>query len=311
MADWLRKVATSPWLLRLRHGFIPLALVFLAYSAYRASDHLLPLLAIVSVPHLLLACFLWGITQWIGPLISLAMARILDVRLGYRELALISVLRLPAKYLPGGIWQSVARFAAYKRLAIRNSDSMTILIAEHVFALGTSIALGTSLLLSAIDSINVLRIAAALLALSIIGLLLSSAWLLFNQSRALGALLSIFKLTLSSCMFWLLAAASFCVYWIAIFGNATTDFRLIGSSYLLSWAAGFVVIFSPQGLGVFEWVAAHLMPSAQSLSVVVTAVAGFRMITIIGDLLAWSLGVVLSRCWNHNRDPDSRDHPSR
>lgn len=300
---WLRNVATSPWLPRLRHGFIPLALAFLAYSAYRASDSLLPLLTTVSVPHLLLASLLWGLAQWTGPLASLAMARILDLRLGYRELALISVLRLPAKYLPGGIWQSVARFAAYQRLAIKNSDSMTILIVEHVFALGTSIALGAAVLMSATHAVNTSRIAAGLLVLAIIGLLLASTWLRYKQHHAQRTLHWILKLSLSTCLFWMLAAASFCVYWIAVFGNDGADLRLVGSSYLLSWAAGFVVIFSPQGLGVFEWVAAHLMPSAHSLSVVVTAVAGFRMITIIGDLSAWALGLVVSHC--RNRAPES------
>lgn len=299
MIAWLRQVATSPWLRRLRQGFIPLALAFLAYSAYRASDSLLPLLTTVSVPHLLLACLLWGLAQWIGPLASLAMARILDLRLGYRELALISVLRLPAKYLPGGIWQSVARFAAYQRLAIKNSDSMTILIVEHVFALGTSIALGAAVLLSATHAVNTSRIAAGLLALAIIGLLLASTWLRYKQHHARRTLAWILKLSLSTCLFWMLAAASFCVYWIAVFGNGGGDLRLVGSSYLLSWAAGFVVIFSPQGLGVFEWVAAHLIPSMQPLSVVVTAVAGFRMVAIIGDLSAWSLGLILSRRRTH------------
>jgi len=303
MVAWLRKVATSSWLPRLRHGFIPLALVFLAYSAYRASGSLLPLLAAVSVPHLLLACLLWGLAQWIGPLASLAMARILDIGLGYRELALISVLRLPAKYLPGGIWQSVARFAAYQRLAIKNSDSIIILIVEHVFALGTSVALGSALLLSATQAVNTLHIAAGLLFFAIIGLLLGSTWLRYKQNHAQGALPWILKLTLSTCLFWMFATASFCAYWVAVFGNDGADIRLVGSSYLLSWAAGFVVIFSPQGLGVFEWVAAHLVPSAHSLSVVVTAVAGFRMITIIGDLSAWSLGLVVSRC--RHRAPES------
>jgi hypothetical protein len=291
----LRELAASPWLYRLRRGFIPLGLAFLAYSAYLAGDSLLPLLATVSVPRLLLACMLWSLAQWIGPLASLAMARILDVRLGYRELALVSVLRLPAKYLPGGIWQSVARFAAYQRMEIKTSDSMTILVAEHVFALGTSIALGASLLLWETHSLNASRIAAGLLALAIIGLLLSSAWLQCSQNRARGASRWILKLVLSTCLFWILAAASFCVYWMAVFDSGAADLRLVGSCYLLSWAAGFVVIFSPQGLGVFEWTAAHLMQSTQPLSVVVTAVAGFRMVSIIGDMATWLIGMALSR----------------
>src|SRR5690606_15939532 len=111
-----------------RRLFIPVALAFLAYSAYRAGDSLAPLLADISVTYLLVACVCWSVAQWIGPFATVAFARILGIPLGYRELSLISVLRLPAKYLPGGIWQSVARFAAYREHAVRNTDSFFILV---------------------------------------------------------------------------------------------------------------------------------------------------------------------------------------
>ncbi|HRE18588.1 MAG TPA: hypothetical protein PLW86_16230 [Rhodocyclaceae bacterium] len=279
-----------------RRFFIPAALVFLAYSAWVTRDSLLPTLATTSIPHLLLACLLWCLAQWVGPLGTLAMARILGIPLGYRELSLVSVLRLPAKYLPGGIWQSVARFAAYRKMEIRNSDSMTILIAEHVFALGVSIALGSSLLLVFTPAPTVTLLAVGLLVVGLVLLLCSAVWLLRKRISQARTLRWVFGLAFSTALFWVLASASFCIYWVGVFGFSGTDIPLLASSYLLSWAVGFIAIFAPQGLGIFEWVAAHLVPSTQPLSVVVTAVAGFRLVAIAGDLTAWIIGLGVSRC---------------
>ena len=278
-----------------RRLFIPVALAFLTYSAYRASDSLVPLLATISFSHLLVACICWTTAQWVGPLATAAFTRILGVPLGYRELSLIYMLRLPAKYLPGGIWQSVARFTAYRDQNVRNADSLTILVAEHLIALGVSAALGAGLLLHLENSASVDHIAAWILGGGLILLILPTIWILRSRSGRARILAWMGLVVIATVLFWCLAAGAFCAYWMALFGLHDTDILRIASCYLLSWAAGFVAFFAPQGLGVFEWVAAHLLPSTQALSVTVTAVAGFRLVTIAGDLAAWIIGITISR----------------
>lgn len=278
-----------------RRLFIPVALAFLTYSAYRASDSLVPLLATISFSHLLVACICWTTAQWVGPLATAAFTRILGVPLGYRELSLIYMLRLPAKYLPGGIWQSVARFTAYRDQNVRNADSLTILVAEHLIALGVSAALGAGLLLYLENSASVDHIAAWILGGGLILLILPTIWILRSRSGRARILAWMGLVVIATVLFWCLAAGAFCAYWMALFGLHDTDILRIASCYLLSWAAGFVAFFAPQGLGVFEWVAAHLLPSTQALSVTVTAVAGFRLVTIAGDLAAWIIGIAISR----------------
>lgn len=286
---------SARWLVGTRRLFIPVALAFLAYSAYRASGSLAPLLATISFSHLLVACICWGTAQWVGPLATAAFTRILGVPLGYRELSLISVLRLPAKYLPGGIWQSVARFTAYQKHHVRNADSLTILVAEHLIALGVSAALGAGLLLYLENTAAVDYIAAWVLAVGLALLILPTIWIVRSRPGRARTLAWMGLVVIAAALFWCLAAGAFCAYWMALFGLHDTDILRIVSCYLLSWAAGFVALFAPQGLGVFEWVAAHLLPSTQALSVTVTAVAGFRLVTIAGDLAAWMIGVVISR----------------
>lgn len=291
----LPRETIARWLTIARKLFIPLALGFIAYSAWRASGQLAPLLASLSIRYLLLAWLFWIAAQWIGPLTTFAFARIMGLQLDYRELALISVLRLPAKYLPGGIWQSVSRFAAYRRLDVGKADSLFILVAEHVLALGVSAALGAALLLALeglrfLHGISVWTLTGALMLLAV-----TAGWILKTRRGGTRTLVRILAALLATTLFWITAAASFCTYWAAAFDYRGGEALRIASCYLLSWAAGFVALFAPQGLGVFEWVAGRLLTSTWPLSVTITAVAGFRIVTITADLSAWAVGLAISR----------------
>lgn len=283
------------WVSWARRLFIPAALMFLGYSAYRAGGSLEPLFATISIRYLLLAWACWGMAQWVGPFSTVAFAHILALPLAYRELALISILRLPAKYLPGGIWQSVARFTAYGRLDVKPADSLTILIGEHLIALGVSMALGAALLLCIDDTALLRKMAAWTLASALALLAATTFWLVRKRKPAMRTIAWISMAIATTALFWVIAAAAFCIYWSAVFGLHGTNILRVASCYLLSWAVGFVAIFAPQGLGVFEWVAAHLLPSSQPLSVIVTAVAGFRLVTVAGDLGSWTIGAAISR----------------
>ena len=131
--------------------------------------------------------------------------------------------------------------------------------------------------------------------MGIVLLILPTIWIVRSQPAWVQTMAWMMLVVIAAAMFWCLAAAAFYAYWTAIFDLNGMDILRIVSCYLLSWAAGFVALFAPQGLGVFEWVAAQLLPSTQTLSVTVTAVAGFRLVTIAGDLAAWMIGVAIAR----------------
>jgi len=288
-------ILSSRWFVLTRRLFIPVAIGFLAYSAYSASGSLAPLLTNTSLPLVLLACLCWLLAQWIGPLATAAFAKTLALPMGYRELAMISIQRLPAKYLPGGIWQSVARFSAYRERAIRNTDSLTILITEHLIALGVSVTLGGGLLLCIATTGAMRTLAPWIFGSGPMILIPIMIWFSRTRPDTAKTLGWMTLMAFAVVAFWCLAAAAFCTYWIALFGLPDTEILRIAACYLLSWAAGFIAIFAPQGLGVFEWVAAQVLPSNQSMSITVTAVAGFRLVTVFGDLIAWAIAMVISR----------------
>lgn len=283
---------TLAWARRL---FLPIAVGFLAHSAYHASSSLLPLVSAISISHLILACLCWIVAQWVGPLATTALARTLNIQLGYQKLALIAILRIPARYLPGGIWQSVARFSAYREHAVRSSDSFTILLLEHLFALGVSTTLGSLLLLGVRSSAFGHQISAWLIVAGLLLLAAPTVWAIRTSSSRHGKLTSLLLAIVSTLVFWCLTSTAFLFYWVALFGTSLTEAPAVISGYLLSWAAGFAAVFAPQGVGVFEWAAAHLLPTTLPTGVTITALVGFRIITIIGDLLAWLSGVAISR----------------
>lgn len=288
-----------------RRLFLPIALGFIAYSAYHASGSLLPLLANISFLPLLLACAFWIAAQWIGPLSTTALARVIAIPLGYRKLASIAILRIPAKYLPGGIWQSVARFTAYREHAVKGRDSFAILLIEHVFALGTSTLLGSLLLFTTHHMLLNHWLAAGLVVMGLVLLALPMIWIAQTRPQQAGTVKSMLLTMAAAILFWCAAGAAFLLYWAALFGLPLTETPTVLAGYLLSWAAGFAAVFAPQGVGVFEWTAAHLLPTRLPLSVTVTALAGFRLVTIIGDMLAWLVGILLVRP-SHSHEPQIR-----
>lgn len=278
-----------------RRLFLPLALGFIAYSAYRASGSLRPLLANVSPTALLLAGLCWMTAQWVGPMSTTALAHAFGIPLGYRELSRIAILRIPAKYLPGGIWQSVARFSEYRAQAITGADSFAILLIEHVLALGASVLLGSALLLATQGAALGRGTASGLIIAGLILLALPVLWMIHARPSQ-RATASMMLLTIAATMlFWCAAGTAFLLYWTALFGISLPDIAAILAGYLLSWAAGFAAVFAPQGVGVFEWTATQLLPTALPASLIITAMAGFRIVTICGDLLAWALGLAIGR----------------
>jgi hypothetical protein len=88
--------------------------------------------------------------------------------------------------------------------------------------------------------------------------------------------------------FWAGAASLFVLYWSAFPAlPITVDALTLYGTYLVSWAAGFVSVFAPQGIGVFEAVAALLLRGAMPFAALAVLAAGFRAVALAGDGLAF------------------------
>jgi hypothetical protein len=228
--------------------------------------------------HLLTPLFTWIVLHGIGAGVP------------YRTLLRIHVARLPARYLPGGIWHTVSRAMDLHRLGVTRRHLSVMVVLEHAVPAGAALMLG-GLALSLSGAATWLAPAAAVA--GVVGL--AATWVAlrhpalrlarrFEWPRYLGLVATI-------CGFWLVAATAFLCYWSAfplvVRGDAPV-LQLYGA-YLLAWVAGFVSVFAPQGIGVFESVAGLFLRGTLTLGGTAVLVAGFRIVVLGADLAAFGI----------------------
>ena len=74
----------------------------------------------------------------------------------------------------------------------------------------------------------------------------------------------------------------------------------MGGIYLFSWGVGFLSIFAPQGIGVFEFVASEFMQGPIGFMGFAALIGGFRVVILVADMITWS-GYQLLRQWFDNK----------
>ncbi|HRQ57971.1 MAG TPA: hypothetical protein PLN31_11175 [Azoarcus taiwanensis] len=94
--------------------------------------------------------------------------------------------------------------------------------------------------------------------------------------------------TIATIAFWTCMSFAFLSF-VSAFPHADigNDYINVVGAYLFAWAIGFITVFAPQGIGVFEVVAADLLPAALSFQALAAILAGFRLVSLLGDLSLW------------------------
>lgn len=282
-------VAASRWL------FGPAALLFLAFAGWHSRDVFAALVERTEPAPLAAAVALWMVGHLLAPWSSAIVLGALDTRIRYRDLLAIHVARLPARYLPGGIWHAVSRVMDLHGRGVGRRELTTMIVLENSLPLATAALLGGASL-----CLTGNRQWPAIAALLAAPLVLLAAWLALRHrslrpQERLG-LRSLLVATAASAVFWVLAATSFYCYWCA-FPEARSGAGAlqIAGTYLVAWAAGFASVFAPQGIGVFEAVAAIFLKGAQGFAGAAVLIAGFRVVLLAADLLAWLTLFVVRR----------------
>lgn len=267
-----------------RRAFTPLALAFLLLAAWTAREAFLQALSLARATPVILAALAWSATHLLVPLMVHALLGALGRSPGYATALDIHFNRLPARYLPGGIWHTVSRVADLSKLGFGRRTLATLVALENMIPFGSALLLAGLAWLSAGKEPQA---AGWLLG----GGLAILAGLPLLASRLAGQpvlLRSYAAALLPATLFWIVAAFAFAAYWQAFpsasEGLATLE---IAAAYLLAWATGFVAVFAPQGMGVFEAVAAFLLKGALPFAGVAVLVAGFRATLLLGDSLAY------------------------
>ncbi|MEP7044252.1 MAG: hypothetical protein ABI843_14405 [Dokdonella sp.] len=205
--------------------------------------------------------------------------------------------RLPARYVPGGLWHSLARY-----LDLHDSTQIGGRALLRVFAFESGVV-GVSGLFVALLAACIfgpdnaafaflrwpLAWAAIALALGLGGF---ARW----TGQRLDARQLVFALVLHT-VNWIWLTFAFAVYARGL-GGGELDTCAVGDvavSYLLATVTGFLSFFAPQGWGVAETVFATLHPCSAAAAVAVAALTGFRVICLVADAALFALWMVLRR----------------
>jgi hypothetical protein len=281
------------WVKRL---FALLAVSCLLYFGWRARDLLGGIITSASLTILVAAVGMWLLMHLLSPLFATVVYRGSGHAIAYQSALRIHLANLPARYIPGGIWHTVGRIVAFRGLGIDANRISLFVLLENVLAAAVAFLLGGGLLFlyrgsDDWGSLAVLCAAAGGLVLVALPVLLHF-WM-SGRSVEMPAryyIGSIFVVLLT----WCVGSAAF-VLFVSSFTALSLEMPLLETAavYLFSWGVGFLAVFAPQGIGVFEVTAGELLRGSFALGGVAVLLAGFRAVIFIADLLAWMLGRLL------------------
>lgn len=281
-----------PYLSWLRYLFTLVALLWMGAIAWSWRDQLGQVLAVSLNLRLAGAVGILMIANGLAALSAKWTFRLYSIELPYQVFLRVHLKRLPAKYLPGGIWQGVSRSFDLSEFGSTRGTIAMAIISEYLLAVGFAILVGV--LLTFVKSEFELWGRAGML-IAIFTLLIGVV--LFIIARRAGVArpaLVIILVMISYTVNWIVISLAFLLFILATTNPGSIDLLIFGF-YPLAWAAGFVAIFAPQGVGVSE-AAFAFMASADETDVgkYIVIMAGFRVIHLISDLLSYMAANIMN-----------------
>ena len=288
----------QPALKFLKVIFTPVALGFLVFFAWHSRDLLWDLFTGPKLFLMLISVALWFSLHFIFPLFTVLSLRGCQQDVHYLQMFIIHTNRLPAKYIPGGLWHAAARTADYHRLMeIAPRHIGAYLLLENGIIAAVTLAMGGFVVWGGTEE-SALHTLVALLATGGIIVLIALPLLINRYILAPTGQTIQVKAYISSMVvvvfFWLLAATSF-LFYLQSFPEVAIglSWLKIGGIYIFSWGVGFISIFAPQGIGVAELVSSYLMDSSMGVTSFAVFLAGFRIVILVGDIAAWGVSLIL------------------
>lgn len=278
--------------------FTPVALLCIAYIVWLSRFDIVRLWVASNGAILVIACLLLGAANFFSPLASRKILQVLGINVEYRVLLRTHMLRLPARYLPGGVWHTIGRAIDLHEHGVNKPAIGWMVVLENGLAICMAFLLGWGLLRFSGSMPKFYDGMTSLIAGAAVVILICLPALMRKLRRDTMLKLSVAKWTACCAWFaviWALHAAAFVAYSMALVGNSTVPEALhTGGVYLFSWGIGLVAFFAPQGIGVFEVTAAAL--AGQSLlPAAIAMVAGFRLCMLTVDLCLGLVGRLVVR----------------
>lgn len=269
--------------------FTPLAILALLSAGWIHRDTVTQIFISAEILPLLFSLGLWITLHSISPFFTVAVFRNIGHPISYLQAFLIHNIRLPAKYIPGGIWHTAARATDYHKLGIASQDLGIYLVLENFIQLIVTFSMGSVIVLSFVETTELKAILITILIGSLITLI-SVPFILryFKQKTQRSISLSGYILAVAiSSFYWIIASTSFVVF-LSAFPELRFELSYIevSGAYMLSWAVGYIAIFAPQGIGVSEFIFTSILPGNMHVAGLIAFIATFRVLVLIGDMCA-------------------------
>lgn len=266
------------------------AVAFLLHFAWESRDSLREVLASGNLWRLPIAILVWSSMPLLAPLFAQVVFQALGKCFSYRQLAAIHIGNLPARYIPGGIWHTVGRAAAFSGLGAGKRDIAMFVLMENALAVGVAFAIGGPLV-ALYRGFAAWGVVAALAGLGGIVGLATLPWLLnryLAKSQVRLPTRAYLACVGTVAVSWGMGAAAF-VLFLTAFPDLDVNASALeaGATYLFAWGMGFIAFFAPQGIGVFEVVAGDMISGSQSIQGTAVVLAGFRFVILLSDALVW------------------------
>jgi hypothetical protein len=214
----------------------------------------------------------------------------------------ITTLSAVARYLPGGVWGHVGKFALAKRdYGLEGKRTFLSVVLHLVFAVLTAVITFLASLIF-FSSYQDLKFLPYLTALIIPGLIIIYPPLLEKMLNLVLRKLKkeeleipfsysqILKSTLWFFSNWLMVGAALFALINAVSPTNITLFPAIAGIYAVSWAVGFLTPLAPNGAGVREASLIVLLGAAIPPPVAIISTISFRLLIVTRDVLSALIG---------------------
>lgn len=283
-------------------GFVPVAVGFIVYFGWQSRESLETLLVEGSAAILALAVVIWTALHFLAPVFTSVVLGACGSKVSYRISYGIHARRLPARYVPGGVWHTVARVIDFRERGVRPAHLAVFVFLEHGLAVAVTFFIGGLVVFSCRGwegwgMVAALGIICGAFALCFIPVMVNRK-LLRGAGRLSFAAYA--KGVVVVAVFWAGAALGFLTYLSAfplVLDHAS--WLEVSGTYMFSWGIGFVFVFAPQGIGIFEAVVGDMLRTPLTFGGVAALVAGFRIVVFGADLMAWAIALLLGEPRGH------------
>lgn len=287
--DFLRSPQWRSVLRTIRLGVLPVALGFLGYFAWSLRATLGEVLSQANIIYLSASVFLWICAHLVSPFLSAQSLSHRHQAIGYETAFRIHARNIIARYIPGGVWHTVGRVADFSDWGLSSRRIAGFVFLENSLALSVTLSLGGASIWYFYG--DGWRATGAISFFSgLTGLALSrfivNRWILSVGEKI--PLVVYARCVAAVGFFWVFAVAAFLFYLHAFpVWALSVSWLQIGGAYLLAWGLGFLAVFAPQGMGVFEAVLASLISDSLPLGAAAVLVGGFRIVMLCADMAVW------------------------